>query len=61
MKNEDINKIRSSDKLFVSADKTQNYYEITKENYSKILHTSQKLTKRRSLHYQRRSIWKPKK
>ena len=36
--NEDINKIRSSDKLFVSADKTQNYYEITKENYNKILH-----------------------
>ena len=38
--NEDINKIRSSDKLFVSADKTQNYYEITKENYNKILHDS---------------------
>ena len=36
--NEDINKIRSSDKLFVSADKTQNYYEITKENYNKILY-----------------------
>ena len=36
--NEDINKIRFSDKLFVSADKTQNYYEITKENYNKILH-----------------------
>ena len=36
--NEDINKIWSSDKLFVSADKTQNYYEITKENYSKTLH-----------------------
>ena len=30
---EDVN-----DKLFVSADKTQNYYEITKENYIKILH-----------------------
>ena len=36
--NEDINKIRSSDKLFVPADKTENYYEITKENYKKILH-----------------------
>ena len=36
--NEDINKIRSSDKLFVPTDKTQNYYEITKENYNKILH-----------------------
>ena len=36
--NEDINKIRPSDKLFVSADKTQNYYEITKENYNKILY-----------------------
>ena len=36
--NEDINKIRSSDKLFVPADKIQNYYEITKENYNKILH-----------------------
>ena len=36
--NEDINKFRSSYKLFVSADKTQNYYEITKENYNKILH-----------------------
>ena len=36
--NEDNNKIRSSDKLFVSADKTQNYYEITKENYNKILY-----------------------
>ena len=38
--NEDINKIRSSDKLFISADKTQNYYEMTKENYNKILHDS---------------------
>ena len=36
--NEDIKKIRSSDKMFVSADKTQNYYEIAKENYNKILH-----------------------
>ena len=24
--------------MFVSADRTQNYYEITKENYNKILH-----------------------
>ena len=24
--------------MFESADKTQNYYEITKENYNKILH-----------------------
>ena len=38
--NEDIKKIRSSDKMFVSADKTQNYYEIAKENYNKILHDS---------------------
>ena len=36
--NEDINKIRSLDKMFVSADKTRNYYEITEENYNKILH-----------------------
>ena len=36
--NEDINKIRSSDKMFVSADKTQNYYKRTIENYKKILH-----------------------
>ena len=35
--NEDMNKIRSSNELLVSADKTQNHYEITKENY-KILH-----------------------
>ena len=35
--NEDMNKIRSSNELFVSADKTQNHYEIAKENY-KILH-----------------------
>ena len=35
---EDINKIRSSDKLLVSADKTQNYHEITTETYNKILH-----------------------
>ena len=32
-----MNKIRSSNELFVSADKTQNHYEIAKENY-KILH-----------------------
>ena len=31
--NEDMNKIRSSNELFVSADKTQNHYEIAKENY----------------------------
>ena len=36
--NEDINKIRSLDKMFVSADKTRNYYEITEQNYNKILH-----------------------
>ena len=36
--NEDIYKIRSSDKMFVSADKTRNYYKITEENYNKILH-----------------------
>ena len=35
--NEDMNKIRSSNELFASADKTQNHYEIAKENY-KILH-----------------------
>ena len=35
--NEDMNKIRSSNELLVSADKTRNHYEITKENY-KILH-----------------------
>ena len=61
MKNEDINKIPSSDKLFVSAEKTQDYFEITKEYSNKILPALQKLTKRCSLHYQRRSIWKPKK
>ena len=31
--NEDINNIRSLDKMFVPADKTRNYYEITEENY----------------------------
>ena len=41
--NEDRNKIRSSDNLVVPPDKTQNYYEITKENYNKILHD--KITK----------------
>ena len=30
--------MRSSHKMFVSADKTQNYYEIIKENYKNILH-----------------------
>ena len=34
---ENINKIRSLDKFFVSADKTQNYYELAKQTY-KILH-----------------------
>ena len=36
--NADVNKSRSSDKMFVSADKTQNDYEMTQENYNKILH-----------------------
>ena len=36
--NGDVNKIQSSDQIFLSADKTQNYYEISKENYNKILH-----------------------
>ena len=32
--NEDINKIWSTDKIFLSDNKTQSYYEITKENDS---------------------------
>lgn len=32
--NEDINKVWSTDKIFLSANKTQNYYEITEENDS---------------------------
>ena len=48
--------------MFVSADKIHNYYEITKEKYNKIcMIGSQKLIKKCSLHYQRRSLWKPKK
>ena len=33
----DMRYIKNSDKLFVSADKTQNFYELTKENYNRIL------------------------
>ena len=32
-----IRKIRQSDKLFVPADKTNNFYEITKQNHDKIM------------------------
>ena len=36
--NEDIKNIKSSKKMFISADKTQNFYEIKKEDHEKILH-----------------------
>ena len=35
--NEDIKNIKSSKKMFISADKTQNFYEIKKEGHEKIL------------------------
>ena len=34
---EDIKNIKSSKKMFISADKTQNFYEIKKEGHEKIL------------------------
>ena len=34
---EDIRKINSSEKIFVLADKTQNFYQIDKYTYNKIL------------------------
>lgn len=35
---QDIDKIRKSEKLLVAADKTQNFYEMNKDSYRKILH-----------------------
>ena len=35
---EDLKLINSSKNIFLSADKTQNFYEITKEDYEKIIH-----------------------
>ena len=35
---EDIKNIKSSKKMFISADKTQNFYEIKKEDHEKILY-----------------------
>ena len=35
---EDIKLINSSKNIFLSADKTQNFYEIMKKNYEKIIH-----------------------
>ena len=35
---QDTNIIKNSKKLFVAADKTQNFYQVTKEEYNKILH-----------------------
>ena len=40
--NEDIKNIKSSKKMFISADKTQNFYEIKKEDHEKILHENVK-------------------
>ena len=34
---EDTNKIKSSEKIFFSADKTQNFYEVSKADYNQIL------------------------
>ena len=34
----DIQRIQSSNKTFIPADKTQNYYEVSKEDHAKILH-----------------------
>ena len=36
--NEDIKNIKSSKKMFISADKTQNFYEIKREDHEKILY-----------------------
>ena len=38
MLKEDLKLINSSKNIFLSADKTQNFYEITKEDYEKIIH-----------------------
>ena len=35
--NEDLQKIKSSDKVFIFADKTRNIYEVTKESHDKLL------------------------
>ena len=35
---EDLKLINSSKNIFLSADKTQNFYEITKKGYEKIIH-----------------------
>ena len=35
---EDIKLISSSKNIFLSADKTKNFYEITKEDYEKVIH-----------------------
>ena len=35
---EDLKLINSSKNIFLSADKTQNFYEITKKDYEKIIH-----------------------
>ena len=37
---EDVKRINECDKLIVSADKTQNFYKITKEGHNKILQDS---------------------
>ena len=33
---EDTNKIKSSEKIFVFVDKTQNFYEVSKDHYNQI-------------------------
>ena len=38
MLKEDLKLINSSKNIFLSADKTQNFYEISKEDYEKIIH-----------------------
>ena len=45
---EDIQRIDAFPKFFVQADKTQNYYEVTKEEYDCILHENIAKTYRKS-------------
>ena len=55
--NEDIKDIKSSKKMFIPANKTQNFYEIKKEDHEEIfMKMCQKPIKKKTLHYQKRSI-----
>ena len=42
--NEDIKNIKSSKKMFISADITQNFYEVEKEDHEKILYKNMRKT-----------------